>query len=74
MPVTLFFVIPSSCLDVGTAKLATGRGLLKEELGLAFGFAIFFPLTTIAKLKYANRLWQTLIPSGIPFTIGRCFQ
>jgi len=34
------------------------------------GFGIFFAGTTMIKMKYADRWWQNLIPSGVAFAIG----
>jgi uncharacterized oligopeptide transporter (OPT) family protein len=57
------FQIPSSFLDVSTARLVMGRGLPEGAGEFALGFGIFFAVTTMIKMKYADRWWQNLIPS-----------
>jgi uncharacterized oligopeptide transporter (OPT) family protein len=61
------FQIPSSFLDVSTARLVMGRGLPEGAGEFALGFGIFFAMI---KMKYADRWWQNLIPSGVAFAIG----
>ena len=64
------FQIPSSFLDVSTARLVMGRGLPEGAGEFTLGFGIFFAVTTMIKMKYADRWWQNLIPSGVAFVIG----
>lgn len=65
------FQIPSSFLDVSTAKLVMGRGLPDGVLKFALCFASFFIVSTITKTSCADQSWQHLIPSGVSFAIGK---
>jgi uncharacterized oligopeptide transporter (OPT) family protein len=66
-----FLQIPSSFLQVNTAKLVLGQGLPDGVKEFALGFGIFFTIATIIKTRYSDQWWQALIPSGVSFAVGK---
>lgn len=64
------FQIPASFLDVTIARLMLNRGLPKGVEVFVVGFGSFFLVAALLKMRYADRWWQNLIPSGIAFSVG----
>ncbi|KAI1411462.1 oligopeptide transporter [Hypoxylon sp. FL1857] len=64
------FRVPSSFLVLSTARLVLGRGLPEGVGWFALGAGILSTLATIIKMRYADRWWQKLVPSGVAFAMG----
>lgn len=64
------FQVPSAFIWLAGARLAIGEGLPEGVPKFALMTAITFGLCAIARLRYSNRSWCYLIPSGIPFAVG----
>ena len=65
-----FFRVPASFLVLSTARLIMGRGLPEGVAPFASAAAALSAAVTIIKIRYANRWWQKLIPTGVSFAIG----
>lgn len=66
-----FIQIPNSFLQVSTAKMVLNKGLPPSGGGFALGFGIFFAVATVVKMKFQDKWWNVLIPSGVSFAIGK---
>jgi len=64
------FRIPSSYLVLSTARLGLGQGLPPGVLPFALASAVLSALATVVNMRYADRWWDCLIPSGVSFAIG----
>jgi uncharacterized oligopeptide transporter (OPT) family protein len=64
------FPIPISHIFLLAARLVTGAGLPPKVPMFATGFAMFFVVGTVIKIRYANHWWQNLIPGGVAFGVG----
>ncbi|KAK4674859.1 OPT superfamily [Podospora pseudopauciseta] len=64
------FRIPAAFLFINTARVAIGHGLPEGVAPFAIVAAVFSGMSTIVKMRYANRWWQTFIPTGVSFAIG----
>lgn len=65
------FRIPSSYLVLSTARLVLGRGLPEGVGYFVLVTAILSTISTIVKMRYAQKWWEKLIPSGVAFAMGR---
>jgi uncharacterized oligopeptide transporter (OPT) family protein len=64
------FRVPASFPVLSTARLVMGRGLPEGVAPFALAAAALSATVTIIKMRYANRWWQKLIPTGVSFAIG----
>jgi uncharacterized oligopeptide transporter (OPT) family protein len=65
------FRVPSPYLVLSTARLVPVRGLPEGVGYLVLVTAILFMICTIVKMRYAQKRWEKLTPSGVAFAIGR---
>jgi uncharacterized oligopeptide transporter (OPT) family protein len=64
------FRVPASFPVLSTARLVMGRGRPEGVAPFALAAAALSAAVTIIKMRYANRWWQKLIPTGVSFAIG----
>lgn len=65
------FRVPASFVVLSTARLLLGRGLPDGVGPFVVGAAVLSAVATMVKVRYHDRWWQHLIPSGVAFAIGR---
>ncbi|KAH8648116.1 OPT oligopeptide transporter protein-domain-containing protein [Ilyonectria robusta] len=64
------FQIPVGYMAIIAARLVTGKGLPDGALEFVTAFGIFFSITTVIKMRYAEHRWQNILPSGVAFAVG----
>ncbi|KAK4197104.1 OPT oligopeptide transporter protein-domain-containing protein [Triangularia verruculosa] len=64
------FRIPAAFVILSTARLLMGRGLPKGVAPFALTAGIISAAITVVRIRYSNRWWQPLIPSGVAFAVG----
>ncbi|CAH0021640.1 unnamed protein product [Clonostachys rhizophaga] len=64
------FRVPASFVVLSTARLLLGRGLPDGVGPFVVGAAVLSAVATMVKMRYHDRWWQHLVPSGVAFAIG----
>ena len=64
------FRVPSSFLVLSTSRLLMGRGLPPGVMPFVVAAAVASAIATILKMRFKNRWWEKIIPSGVAFAIG----
>ncbi|KAK0645770.1 OPT oligopeptide transporter protein-domain-containing protein [Cercophora newfieldiana] len=64
------FRIPASYLVLSTARLVLGRGLPVGVAPFMIVSATLSVAVSITRIRYSERWWQPLIPTGVSFAIG----
>lgn len=65
------FQIPVGYMAIIAARLVMGKGLPDGALEFVTAFGIFFSITTVIKMRYAEHRWQNILPSGVAFAVGK---
>lgn len=65
------FPIPSSFIQINTAKLLLAEGLPEGALEYMVGFGVLFVAIAILKNLSGKQSWTRLIPSGTSVAIGK---
>ncbi|KAF2753093.1 OPT superfamily oligopeptide transporter [Pseudovirgaria hyperparasitica] len=64
------FQIPGSYISVSTARLILGKGLPEGVPMFALAFGGWFAISAFLKLRFSDRWWNNVLPSGTAFAIG----
>ncbi|KAK4202791.1 putative oligopeptide transporter [Triangularia verruculosa] len=64
------FRVPAAFLFLNTARLAMRQSLPEGVAPFAIAAAGLSAVSTILKIRHADRWWQTFIPTGVSFAIG----
>lgn len=67
------FQVPTGYVWIFTARLVTGKGLPPMATQWAFGAAVFFTITTIARTLGTGKSWHSYVPGGIAVAVGESF-